>query len=164
MVDAAAPFGVVGPIVGATRPTGPHAETGRGAHRAAAPCSLDRNPRMPAELGMATSTVCALLTRLGSPKPPNRYCRPHARAPIHLKGKRLGRYAGLAHRRICARPATRPALAPARSTAIVAIAIDDITIYPALPQFIRSGQLPDADSVRPTWLPQRVASAGRSSW
>ena len=53
-----------------------------------------------AELGMATSTVCAVLARLGlhrlsrlePPEPPNRYCRRHPGELIHIDVKKLGRF------------------------------------------------------------------------
>jgi transposase InsO family protein len=63
-----------------------------------------------AELGLAVSTVCAVLRRLGlhrlsrlePPEPPNRYCRRHPGELIHIDVKKLGRFdrPGLpAHRR-----------------------------------------------------------------
>jgi transposase InsO family protein len=63
-----------------------------------------------AELGLATSTVCAVLKRLGlnrlsrlePPEPANRYCRRHPGELIHIDIKKLGRFdrPGLpAHRR-----------------------------------------------------------------
>jgi transposase InsO family protein len=66
--------------------------------------------RIAAELGLATSTVCAVLARLGlnrlsrlePPEPPNRYCRRHPGELIHIDIKKLGRFdrPGLpAHRR-----------------------------------------------------------------
>jgi transposase InsO family protein len=53
-----------------------------------------------AELGLATSTVCAVLKRLGlnrlsrlePPEPPNRYCRRHPGELIHIDVKKLGRF------------------------------------------------------------------------
>ena len=53
-----------------------------------------------AELGLATSTVCAVLARLGlnrlsqlePPEPPNRYCRRHPGELIHIDVKKLGRF------------------------------------------------------------------------
>ena len=56
--------------------------------------------RIAAELGMATSTVCAVLARLGlnrlsrlePPEPPNRYCRRHPGELIHVDTKKLGRF------------------------------------------------------------------------
>lgn len=56
--------------------------------------------RIAGELGMATSTVCAVLTRLGlnrlsrlePPEPPNRYCRRHPGELIHIDIKKLGRF------------------------------------------------------------------------
>ena len=54
--------------------------------------------RIAAELHMATSTVCAVLRRLGlhrlsrlePPEPPNRYCRRHPGELIHVDIKRFG--------------------------------------------------------------------------
>jgi transposase InsO family protein len=62
--------------------------------------------RIAAELGMATSTVCAVLTRLGlhrrarlaPPEPPNRYCRRHPGELIHIDVKKLGRFKRPGHR------------------------------------------------------------------
>lgn len=56
--------------------------------------------RIAGELGLATSTVCAVLKRLGlnrlsmlePPEPPNRYCRRHPGELIHIDIKRLGRF------------------------------------------------------------------------
>ena len=55
---------------------------------------------------MATSTVCAVLVRLGlnrlwklgPPEPPNRYCRRHAGELVHLDIKKLGRFRRPGHR------------------------------------------------------------------
>ena len=63
-------------------------------------------PRIAAELRMATSTVCAVLKRLGlnrlwrldPPEPPNRYCRRHAGELIHIDVKKLGRFNVPGHR------------------------------------------------------------------
>jgi transposase InsO family protein len=63
-------------------------------------------PRIAAELGMATSTVCAVLQRLGlnrlwrlePPEPPNRYCRRHPGELIHIDIKKLGRFDKPGHR------------------------------------------------------------------
>jgi transposase InsO family protein len=62
--------------------------------------------RIAAELGMATSTVCAVLQRLGlnrlsrlePPEPPNRYCRRHPGELIHVDIKKLGRFDRPGHR------------------------------------------------------------------
>jgi transposase InsO family protein len=62
--------------------------------------------RIAAELGMATSTVCAILARLGlnrlsrlePPEPPNRYCRRHPGELIHIDIKKLGRFNKPGHR------------------------------------------------------------------
>jgi transposase InsO family protein len=59
-----------------------------------------------AELGLATSTVCAVLRRLGlhrlsrlePPEPPNRYCRRHPGELIHIDIKKLGRFDRPGHR------------------------------------------------------------------
>lgn len=59
-----------------------------------------------AELGMATSTVCAVLKRLGlnrlsrlePPEPANRYCRRHPGELIHIDIKKLGRFKVPGHR------------------------------------------------------------------
>jgi len=56
--------------------------------------------RIAGELGMATSTVCAILKRQGlnrlsrlePPEPPNRYCRRHPGELIHIDIKKLGRF------------------------------------------------------------------------
>jgi transposase InsO family protein len=56
--------------------------------------------RIAGELGMATSTVCAVLkrlrlnrlSRLEPPEPPNRYCRRHPGELIHIDIKKLGRF------------------------------------------------------------------------
>ena len=56
--------------------------------------------RIAAELGLATSTVCAVLRRLGlhrlsclePPEPANRYCRRHPGELIHIDIKKLGRF------------------------------------------------------------------------
>ena len=62
--------------------------------------------RIAGELGMATSTVCAVLSRLGlnrlsrlePPEPPNRYCRRHPGELIHIDVKKLGRFRMPGHR------------------------------------------------------------------
>lgn len=62
--------------------------------------------RIAAELDMATSTVCAVLKRLGlhrlsrlePPEPPNRYCRRHPGELIHIDIKKLGRFDRPGHR------------------------------------------------------------------
>lgn len=62
--------------------------------------------RIAAELGLATSTVCAVLARLGlnrlsrlePPEPPNRYCRRHPGELIHIDIKKLGRFRTPGHR------------------------------------------------------------------
>jgi transposase InsO family protein len=62
--------------------------------------------RIAAELDLATSTVCAVLSRLGlarrsrlePPEPPNRYCRRHPGELIHIDIKKLGRFKRPGHR------------------------------------------------------------------
>ena len=62
--------------------------------------------KIAAELRMPTSTVCAVLTRLGLQRrwrlgplePPNRYCRRHAGELIHVDVKKLGRFKRPGHR------------------------------------------------------------------
>jgi transposase InsO family protein len=56
--------------------------------------------RIASELRMPTSTVCAVLKRIGlnrlwrlePPEPPNRYCRRHPGELIHVDVKKLGRF------------------------------------------------------------------------
>ena len=62
--------------------------------------------RIAADLRMPTSTVCAVLVRLGlqrrsrlePPEPPNRYCRRHPGELIHIDIKKLGRFKRPGHR------------------------------------------------------------------
>lgn len=62
--------------------------------------------RIAAELGLAVSTVCAVLARLGlnrlsrlePPEPPNRYCRRHPGELVHIDVKKLGRFDKPGHR------------------------------------------------------------------
>ena len=62
--------------------------------------------RIAAELGLATSTVCAVLARVGlnrlsklePPEPPNRYCRRHPGELVHIDVKKLGRFDRPGHR------------------------------------------------------------------
>jgi transposase InsO family protein len=62
--------------------------------------SRKTSPVIAAILGMAVSTVCAVLARLGLNRlsrlepvePPNRYCRRHPGELIHLDVKKLGRF------------------------------------------------------------------------
>jgi transposase InsO family protein len=87
--------------------------------------------KIAAELGLATSTVCAVLRRQGlhrlsrlePPEPPNRYCRRHPGELIHIDIKKLGRFdrPGLpAHRRQGGYRATRRA-----GWDLVHVAVDD---------------------------------------
>jgi transposase InsO family protein len=63
-------------------------------------------PRIASELHMPTSTVCAVLKRIGlnrlwrlePPEPPNRYCRRHPGELIHIDIKKLGRFDRPGHR------------------------------------------------------------------
>jgi transposase InsO family protein len=62
--------------------------------------------RIAAALAMPTSTVCAVLARLGlnrrsrlePPEPPNRYCRRHPGELIHIDIKKFGRFDRPGHR------------------------------------------------------------------
>jgi len=62
--------------------------------------------RIAAELGLATSTVCAVLVRIGlnhlsrlePPEPPNRSCRRHSGELIHIDVKKLARFGHPGHR------------------------------------------------------------------
>lgn len=71
--------------------------------------------RIAAELSMATSTVCAVLARIGlnrlsklePPEPPNRYCRRHPGELIHVDVKKLGRFDRPGHRAMGTRTGTR---------------------------------------------------------
>jgi len=62
--------------------------------------------RIAGELGLPTSTVCAVLGRLGlnrlsrldPPEPPNRYCRRHPGELIHVDIKKLGKFHTPGHR------------------------------------------------------------------
>jgi transposase InsO family protein len=64
------------------------------------------SPRIAVSLGLAVSTVCAVLRRLGlgrlsrldPPEPPNRYCRRHPGELIHIDTKKLGRFQVAGHR------------------------------------------------------------------
>jgi transposase InsO family protein len=63
-------------------------------------------PKIAAELRMPTSTVCAVLKRIGlnrlwrlePPEPANRYCRRHPGELIHVDIKKLGRFDRPGHR------------------------------------------------------------------
>jgi transposase InsO family protein len=63
-------------------------------------------PRIAGVLGMPTSTVCAVLARLGlnrrwrlgPPEPANRYCRRHPGELVHIDVKKLGRFDTPGHR------------------------------------------------------------------
>ena len=62
--------------------------------------------RIAGTLGLPTSTVCAVLQRIGlnrlsklePPEPPNRYCRRHAGELVHVDVKKLGRFTRPGHR------------------------------------------------------------------
>jgi transposase InsO family protein len=62
--------------------------------------------RIAAQLGLATSTVCAVLARIGlnrlsrlePPEPANRYCRRHPGELVHVDVKKLGRFGRPGHR------------------------------------------------------------------
>jgi transposase InsO family protein len=63
-------------------------------------------PRIAAALRMPTSTVCAVLQRIGlnrlwrlePPEPPNRYCRRHPGELVHIDIKKFGRFNRPGHR------------------------------------------------------------------
>jgi transposase InsO family protein len=93
------------------RSSAPHSVPGRtGAETEAVIERLRRlrwtSTKIAAELDMATSTVCAVLKRLGlnrlskleAPEPPNRYCRRHPGELIHVDVKKLGRFNKPGHR------------------------------------------------------------------
>lgn len=69
-------------------------------------CRRWTSTRIAALLDMATSTVCAVLARLGlnrlsklePPEPPNRYCRERPGELIHVDIKKLGRFHKPGHR------------------------------------------------------------------
>jgi transposase InsO family protein len=71
--------------------------------------------RIAAELGLATSTVCAVLKRLGlnrlsmlePPEPANRYCRRHPGELIHIDVKKLGKFDRPGHRATTTRTGNR---------------------------------------------------------
>ena len=87
--------------------------------------------RIAGELAMATSTVCAVLARLGlnrlsrlePPEPPNRYCRRHPGELIHIDVKKLGRFDRPGHR-VTGRQAG-VTHRPARAGSSCHVAIDD---------------------------------------
>lgn len=70
--------------------------------------------RIAAELSMPTSTVCAVLSRIGlnrlsrlePAEPPNRYCRRHPGELVHVDVKKLGRFSRPGHRVTGRRPGT----------------------------------------------------------
>ena len=83
-------------------------------------------------LGMATSTVCAVLVRLGlnrlwrlePPEPPNRYCRRHPGELIHIDVKKLGRFDRPGHRVAGRGPGRR---SPGGGWEAVHVCVDDAT-------------------------------------
>ena len=88
--------------------------------------------RIAAELGMAVSTVGAVLARLGlnrlsrlePPEPPNRYERRHPGELVHLDVKKLGRFQRPGHR-VRGRNATGVFSGPPAGWEAVHVAIDD---------------------------------------
>ena len=88
--------------------------------------------RIAAELGLPTSTVCAVLARLGlhrlsrlePPEPPNRYCRRHAGELVHVDVKKLGRFERPGHRATGSRAGNRNRGA---GWEFVHVAVDDTT-------------------------------------
>lgn len=85
-----------------------------------------------AKLGMAVSTVCAVLARLGlnrlsklePPEPPNRYARRHAGELIHVDIKTLGRFTRPGKRALGVGPGRRSVGAGWEA---VHVAVDDAT-------------------------------------
>jgi transposase InsO family protein len=69
-------------------------------------CLRWTSTRIAGTLAVPTSTVCAVLNRLGlnrlwklePPEPPNRYCRRHAGELVHIDIKKLGRFNVPGHR------------------------------------------------------------------
>ena len=96
--------------------TAPPERSGRGDRRAA-PAADDRRRRSPSCLGMALSTVSAVLLRIGlgklirlePPEPPNRYERRHAGELLHVDVKKLGRIAKAAPGTACTGNGAQPA-------------------------------------------------------
>jgi transposase InsO family protein len=92
--------------------------------------------RIAAELGMAVSTVGAVLARLGlnrlsrlePPEPPNRYERRHPGELLHLDVKKLGRFESPGHR-VTGRgaPGAHARVGRRRGWECVHVAIDDCT-------------------------------------
>jgi transposase InsO family protein len=88
--------------------------------------------KIAATLGMAVSTVCAVLARLGlnrlwklgPPEPPNRYCRRHPGELVHLDVKKLGKFWRPGHRSEGTRQGTRNRGA---GWEFVHVAVDDTT-------------------------------------
>ena len=93
------------------RPSTPGSVPGRTSRRLEALIEALRrrrwtSTRIAALLDMATSTVCAVLARLGlnrlskldPPEPPNRYCRDRPGELIHIDIKKLGRFNKPGHR------------------------------------------------------------------
>ncbi len=88
--------------------------------------------RIAAELGMAVSTVGAVLVRLGlnrlsrlaPPEPPNRYERRHPGELVHLDVKKLGRFHRPGHR-VTSRAAAGRALQGKQGWDFVHVAVDD---------------------------------------
>jgi len=85
-----------------------------------------------ARLGMPTSTVCAVLRRLGlnrlwklgPPEPANRYCRRHPGELVHLDVKKLGRFRQPGKRRLGQGPGRR---SPRAGWEAVHVCVDDAT-------------------------------------
>jgi transposase InsO family protein len=90
--------------------------------------------RIAAELGMAVSTVCAVLARLGlnrlsrlePPEPPNRYERRRPGELLHLDVKKLGRFHRPGHR-VRGRAASGVFAGPDAGWEYVHVAVDDYT-------------------------------------
>ena len=88
--------------------------------------------RIAAELGLAVSTVGAVLVRLGlnrlsrlePPEPPNRYERRHPGELVHLDVKKLGRFHRPGHR-VTGRAGADRSLVGKRGWDFVHVAVDD---------------------------------------
>ena len=86
--------------------------------------------RIAAVVGLPTSTVCAVLVRLGlnrlwrlePPEPPNRYCRRHPGELVHIDIKKLGRFDRPGHRALGRGPDRRN---PRAGWDYVYVAVDD---------------------------------------
>ena len=119
------------------RSSAPHDRPGKTSQQVEASIERLRRLRMTsstiaAKLGMAVSTVCAVLARLGlnrlskleAAEPANRYCRRHAGELVHLDIKTLGRFTQPGKRALGPGPGRR---SPRAGWEAVHVAIDDAT-------------------------------------